>query len=728
MKLRIPALAALLVLAAPPLLGQDRAAQTESTPADIDPPQITVFGSRGDPDRVTGSAHRVDQETLEKYRYDDINRVLNFVPGVYVREEDGVGLRPNIGLRGASADRSQKVTLMEDGVLTGPAPYSAPAAYFFPLTSRMVGVEVFKGPASIQHGPQTIGGAVNLVSAPIPRKTEAMLDVAAGSDAYRRLHARGGSRWDGMGLMAEAIHLGSDGFKQLDGGGDTGFEKNELLAKGAWRIGPGTLELRLGYADEVSDETYLGLTQDDIRADPDRRYGASALDRMDFDWTGGRIGWSQPAFGGDLQLTGYLQNFDRAWRKFNNFNGADIREVLSTPDTPFNQLFVGVLQGNDTDGVAGSPDDIRIGTNDRQFVLGGLQAEQNWAFGTEVMHLLQVGARFHYDEIKRLHDEFGFEQMGGQLVNNGVPRAILTNNTADTEALALWVRDEITHGRWTWVPGVRVEVIQSTIEDRNTGNARDNDYSVVLPGLGVSYEVNPGLRLLAGVHRGFSPAAPSVTVENDPEDSVNYEAGARWQNVAGRFEAIGFYNDYSNLTAICTLSSGCNPADLDSQTSAGEVEAYGLETGWNHQFALTPALSLPMALTYTWTEAEFKESFVSTDPQFGAVEAGFELPYLPEHRANARLGVAGAKWGADLSVSYLSRMRDRAGRGSFSDGEGSDDYVLFDLAARYQVLPRLELNGRVDNLLDEEYVVARRPFGARPGKPQSIQVGVVYRY
>jgi Fe(3+) dicitrate transport protein len=95
----------------------------------------------------------VDERRLEVFEHDDVQRVLKqSVPGVYVREEDGFGLRPNIGLRGASSDRSSKVTLMEDGVLFGPAPYSAPAAYYFPMTTRLAGLEVFKGPASIRAG------------------------------------------------------------------------------------------------------------------------------------------------------------------------------------------------------------------------------------------------------------------------------------------------------------------------------------------------------------------------------------------------------------------------------------------------------------------------------------------------------------------------------------------------------------------------------------------------
>ena len=79
------------------------------------------------------------------------------MPGVYSRGEDGFGLRPNIGIRGVSPDRSKKVTLMEDGILFGPAPYSAPAAYFFPLVTRMDGHAGDQGPGRGQLRPPDRG-------------------------------------------------------------------------------------------------------------------------------------------------------------------------------------------------------------------------------------------------------------------------------------------------------------------------------------------------------------------------------------------------------------------------------------------------------------------------------------------------------------------------------------------------------------------------------------------
>ncbi|MDP9142601.1 MAG: TonB-dependent receptor [Pseudomonadota bacterium] len=687
-------------------------------------PTMTIIGEREALPRVSGSAHVIDEAELARYGYDDVNRILNAVPGVYVREEDGFGLRPNIGLRGGSADRSQKVTLLEDGVLLGPAPYSAPAAYFFPLMARMVGVEVFKGPAAISQGPQTVGGAINFLTAPIPEQNELKMELAGGTDAYRRFHARAGGQLGGFGVLADVVHVGSDGFKDLDGGGDTGFEKNEALFKLSRNFGVGVLEARLGYATEQSDETYLGLTEADFRAKPTRRYLASALDHFDWDWNGQRVDWKQGLFGGSFVATAYSHQFDRAWRKFNNLGGGNIRDVLGNPETPSNSLLYGVITGARDSDPNFEGDDLRIGTNDRQFRSSGIQARQNWSFSAYGEHRLEVGMRLHSDRVHRFHDELAYEVLSGDLVRNALPRAITTDNIGRTLALASWIRDEITLGDWTLAPGVRVEQIAWEFSDRRANLEREDDYAVVLPGLGVNYAITPQLNVLAGVHKGFSPATVGPSPSVEPEEAINYEAGGRLNTAFGRVELIGFYSDYSNLTAACTFSSGCS--ELDTQTNAGRAVISGIEAGYEHTLPVSAAIQMPLAVTYTYTASEFREAFSSTDPQFGDVEPGFELPYVPAHRLNLRLGLDGSNWSSGLSVTYQSQMRDSAGEGSIEPGTGSDSFTVVDLSGRWNVNRNWAMTARADNVLDREYIVSRRPFGARPGRPAAILLGVEY--
>jgi Fe(3+) dicitrate transport protein len=56
----------------------------------------------------------------------------------------------------------------------------------------------------------------------------------------------------------------------------------------------------------------------------------------------------------------------------------------------------------------------------------------------------------------------------------------------------------------------------------------------------------------------------AVSSDADPEDSINYEGGVRYTGRYASGLAIGFYNDYDNLLAICRQGTGCPPEDIDN--------------------------------------------------------------------------------------------------------------------------------------------------------------------
>ena len=171
---------------------------------------ITIISHYDKLRKEAGSATLLSEVELEKFEYNDIHRILSSVPGINIREEDGYGLRPNIGFRGVTPERSKKITIMEDGVLIGPSPYSAPAAYYFPVVTRMTAVEVFKGPSAIKHGPQTVAGALNLVTRQIPEFSEGAIDISVGSDGYQKAHGHFGSVVNNVGfLLWEFLSFGN---------------------------------------------------------------------------------------------------------------------------------------------------------------------------------------------------------------------------------------------------------------------------------------------------------------------------------------------------------------------------------------------------------------------------------------------------------------------------------------------------------------------------------------
>ncbi|NUO52116.1 MAG: TonB-dependent receptor, partial [Polyangiaceae bacterium] len=609
---------------------------------------------------TTGSAHIIRQKQLDRMEYSDPHQVLLAVPGVYVRGEDGFGLRPNIGMRGALSDRSKKITLMEDGVLFGPAPYSAPAAYYFPMITRMTAVKVIKGPSAIAFGPHTVAGAIDLITAPIPDGEHAMVDLAFGMYLSRKAHARVSTSGDTFGVLLEGVHEANDGFKHLDGmpDADTGYSRNEVMGKARVSFGNQEtllhdLELKLGFSNENSNETYLGLTDADFEEDAYRRYAASQLDRME--WWRSQIALTHTAQRGDdfeMKSTFYRNDLHRKWRKVNAFQGAALTSVLSEPNAPRNAVFYGVLTGQ----IAPSTDaeNLLIGPNDRLFVSQGFQTKLNWSPKTgPISHRIEVGARIHQDSIDRLHTQDSFLVEGTQLVPTGDPTETTADNEARSLALALWAIHSGTWGPVTITAGGRIESIQSRMDDALTQRQEGMTQQVVLPGAGAYVALPEGFGLLGGVYQGFSPIPPGQSSNPTPEKSVNVEWGARWSpKRLIRVEAIGFFNGYSNLSNVCTFSSGCVSENLDQQFDAGQATIWGIEGFADAEIELMKDLNLPLRGAYTFTRATFDNSFSSADPIFGDVEAGDDIPYIPTHQLSIGAGLEHKYVGGNISAVY----------------------------------------------------------------------------
>ncbi len=292
--------------------------------------ELTIVGTREDARDVNGAAHVIGAQDLREFAYSDIQRIARRVPGVSVQVEDGYGLRPNISIRGVASERSGRITLLEDNVLIAPAPYSAPSAYYFPTAGRMAAFEVLKGPSAITQGPYTIGGALNMVSTPVPSERRGMLVAEAGEDGTGRIHAfYGGSNRAGLGFLVETHQWFSDGYQHIDrDGGDTGLELEDYTLKA--RFAPPDsrhrFDLKLQYARQSSNQSYLGLTDADFDDRPWRRYGLSALDTIDTEH-------EQVIFRYELSLNGqarlsatvYNNEHERDWFKTEgiDFDGSE---------------------------------------------------------------------------------------------------------------------------------------------------------------------------------------------------------------------------------------------------------------------------------------------------------------------------------------------------------------------------------------------------------------------
>ncbi|KAA8982500.1 TonB-dependent receptor [Halospina sp. K52047b] len=735
-------------------------AQEGGSQQDFTLDQLTITGGPERISNVPGSAHVIDEEALDRHNYGDPIRVLRQIPGVNMRQEDGFGLFPNIGMRGTATGRSSKITLMEDGILAAPAPYAAPSAYYFPPVGRMHNVEVRKGSSAIQYGPYTNGGALNMISTPIPSEEfSGRIQSMLGSDGGERHHAHIGGSEGQWGWMIEGYTDGSDGFRDLDtprdvqgersenlSEQDTGFERREFVGKLRWHSAPGAeyyqqVDLKVGMGERDANESYMGQTLSDFRKDPYRRYAASAQDRFHSE----REQYSLThyiEFSEDLDLstTLYRNNFERNWYKLGNVEGTSHSEIITNPDD--NQNLLNWLKGTPATSDAYQGQSNRglianVDAGNRKYYSQGIQTELGYRFETgDIKHDLDVGLRVHEDEIDRHEwdDEYAMTETGSMVFTgtSGGPRTG-SNRKTEADAIAGYVLNTMSFGRWQVMPGVRYESIDlertefGDVARSTVTGGRENSYDVVTPGIGATYQVSNALTLLGGVHRGFSPAGSKPDAEE--ETSINYELGARYNQGAFSSELIAFYNDYDNLLAECSLSSGCNSQQVQNGETfnGGEVEIQGLEATALYDLGADQqlGLNLPLSVTYTYTESEFTSNNIDREfASWGDAQKGDELPDIPEHQLTVSAGIETGPWSGDVTGNYVSDARSEAGSGAIPADETIESRFLVDVSGRYAFTEQVSGIVSVENATDEEYISSWNPAGARPGMPRTYWAGV----
>ena len=88
--------------------------------------------------------------------------VFSRVPGVTIWENEGSGIQINIGVRGLSPNRSWELNTRQNGYDISSDVFGYPEAYYNPPLEAVESLELIRGGASLQFGPQ-FGGMLNYV-------------------------------------------------------------------------------------------------------------------------------------------------------------------------------------------------------------------------------------------------------------------------------------------------------------------------------------------------------------------------------------------------------------------------------------------------------------------------------------------------------------------------------------------------------------------------------------
>lgn len=702
-------------------LHQPAFAQSQDSIRTSDMPQIEVVGQQERFVRLPGSAAVLNNASIRLTFPVSGNEVLRKVSGLHIVDEEGIGMRANIGIRGLDPDRSRTVLVLEDGVPVALAPYGEPELYYSPAIDRMSGVEVLKGSGSILFGPQTIGGVINYLTAnppPVPT-TEASF--------------RGGQNGFFVGRLSHGTTFGNTGYqvsllrKSGDGVGILDYAITDLNAKFKHVLAPNSvLGVKVGVYDELSNSTYVGITQsmydsglyDYTHPAPDdqlaiRRYSVSAT--HDYFFT--------PAI--RLRTTAYGYTTTRDWSR------QDFRTSFRPTDT-----YVRILG------------DLhffnRTGNRNRSFEVMGIEPRLS-------MDATLFGFRNEVDLGVRMLYERAFEKRIDGTITRPTSGTLREDEIRTGFANSGYLQSRIhVTDAFTVTPGIRFEHFDYERDILRLSNAEVNltttdRTSEIIPGIGLNHRLNANSSIFAGAHRGFAPPRIKDAISNsgtseelDAELSWNYEIGYRGMPIQGwMLETTLFYMDFDNqVIPVSESSGGTGQTGASGLTNGGQTRHLGVEVAVSGEWADLAGSGVGVGIDgqLTYTKATFSsDRFVDNGTETVNVN-GNTLPYAPELLLNSTAHLMlPAGFHASVTATYTGLQYGDVLNREVPTADGQEGqlaaFTVVDANLTWAIpkFDHISASFAVKNLTNERYIVSRRPQGIRLGLPRFISAGLEIR-
>ncbi len=698
----------------------DSEIKSDSSNIKFDFPQIDIIGNKPSLfNTIPGSASLIQNQILNNIRTISGNEVFKKIPGLNIVDEEGLGLRSNIGIRGLDPDRSRTVLVMEDGIPIALAPYGEPEMYYTPAIDRMSKIEVLKGSGSILFGPQTIGGVINYITPDPPLDSKTTLNLRYGSGGFFSGLLNYGTSLGNTGVQLAFLH------KQADNIGITSFDVNDFNAKVKFGLGESSrIVLKFSYYDETSNSTYLGLTQTmfdneeyyTIMAPNDklqiRRFSAS-LTHDYFISTSAYI--RTTVFGYTTSRNWLRQDFSRS-KNSSNLTGIIFGDSSITNGA--------VFMRNST------------GNRDRQFEVFGVEPRLNQSYSLfDLQNEFVGGLRFLYEK--------AYEQR----INGKKADATSGDLSEDEERIgyagSAFLQNKIFfNDQFSLTPGLRVEYFEferriARVASKDTLLTGKSYTTSFVPGIGFNFNLNKDLTFFAGVHRGYAPPRVKDAISNSGE-SLELEAELSWNSEIGLranlFSLIGieftaYLLDFSNqIIPISESSGGLGTGLVNGGSTIHKGLEFGVDINLDNLFAAGYNVFLDWNISYNHSKYD-SDRFITIGSSRVNVKEN-KLPYAPEFLSSLLINLQTPfNFHINVSGSYVGKQfTDELNTiNPSSDGQIGimNSYFVLDLSVKYH----LESLGSslfisAKNLTDERYIASRRPQGIKAGIPRIVTAGL----
>lgn len=656
-------------------------------------PMIQVIGSQEDAvSKIPGAAVIVDQEQIKQVIPTSTEDILKRVSGVYVKPEEESAVVANIGMRGISS-ADYKTLILEDGVPVAPGLFVGNGRYYNPRVQRMDSIEVMKGSSALRYGPLNIGGVINYQTK--QPKDGALVDVSVGSwDTYKTTVELGGSSPNKDSKVGAILSWAkSDGFM------DKGYEMKDAVIKAGTAIGDNQwLGVKFTHYENDANISYrgqfLGEYQNEKESNPapDDWF---LTERNSFD-VNHRWNINDDM---ELQTLFYWSEMNRDYWRY------DVDGAASKAAGQW--IYKDTLNGNNRAFE-------RIGAETRlvtKHTLFNISSEA------------EVGLRLMNEKM----DDVTIKATRATPRTGTIDKDV--KDSAKSVAFYAQNRLDITD-QLSVTPGVRIEHYEQQREDKKKSELVKTSNTEVMPGLGMTFQLDPAVQLYGSVYKAFSPALNGDSLSGlqdqklDAETAVSWEFGLRGQQDALSYEMTAFRMDFDNQIIPANSNS-----DFQS-TNGGKTYNQGLEGAVN----LELDNGFDVFANLTWViDAQFKGDRYNKNGTLKSRD-GDRVPYTPEWIANLGLGYTYAGLRTQLSANYTgSQFTDELNTKPIVENTSGfftgkiNGYTTVDLTTRYTLNDQVEFYGAVKNLADKRYIASLRQ-GIYVGPERSLEAGVRYRF
>ena len=612
---------------------------------------------------------------IEERNATTLREALRNTSGITFQAGEGGGGLPgdqNFTMRGFSARSS----LFADGI-RDPGSYSRDT--FF-----IEQVEVAKGPTAVVAGRGATGGLINQVTKTPMLDQLSTYALSAGTDDYVRATADINQPFGASGAVR--LNVMYD---------DADVPDRDVVENSRWGVAP-SVAFGLG-TDTRLTLAYLHIEQDNVPdyglpwntpAGPDTGldldfsnfYGLEDYDYEDID-TDSITARVEHDFSDSLRIESTLRWLDT------------LRDSAITAPRPPNRQLQQRRQGNElyanqTNLIS---DFAWLGVNHRLTTGFDLSREE-----TDNRNQSQTANQPPILDVE--HPDPSQDPLGPMPENVGNPGP----SSATVDTVALYVFDTIElNESWSVHGGLRWENFDVDYELDDLVNDQrvqlDSSGDEMSWQAGVVYKPAPNASVYAAYGTSFEPAYDAATTgigfgttptavnlpNLDPEESRNYEIGAKWERVDARLGITGAVFRTEKFNARTRTTSD------DVFTLDGEQQVTGIELALNGN--LTDRWSAFAG--YVFMDSEFEES---ANPN----EVGADLVLTPENTFNLWTSY---QLPMGLEVGVGAQFMDSVFRNTTSSVE-VPSYWLFDAMLMYPVTDTLTLRLNASNLADEEYI------------------------